>query len=143
MAFYRLEQCRKEQLRRKQSKQRKRELFNSLQENDDVEEQGLNETINYVNKSQEAIFIIHRYEGIIKTPNKKAVGYIGKQGELLKKFKDHVGQSRSTIYFEISLYKFLKKYHLFKKSTQQSSYFKNNFKASKVACKENPNFFYR
>ena len=83
MAFYRLEQCRKEQLRRKQSKQRKRELFDSLQENDDVEEQGLNETVNYVNKSQEAIFIIHRYEDIIKTPNKKAIGYIGKQGELL------------------------------------------------------------
>ena len=72
MAFYRLEQCRKEQLRRKQSKQRKRELFNSLQENDDVEEQRLNETVNSVNKSQEAIFIIHRYEDIIKTPNKKA-----------------------------------------------------------------------
>ena len=83
MAFYRLEQCRKEQLRRKQSKQRKRELFDSLQENDDVEEQGLNETVNYVNKSQEAIFIIHRYEDIIKTPNKKAIGYFDKQGELL------------------------------------------------------------
>ena len=54
-----------------------------MQENDDVEEQGLNETVNYVNKSQEAIFIIHRYEDIIKTPNKKAIGYIGKQGELL------------------------------------------------------------
>ena len=52
-------------------------------ENDDVEEQGLNETVNYVNKSQEAIFIIHRYEDIIKTPNKKAIGYFDKQGELL------------------------------------------------------------
>ena len=29
-----------------------------------------------------------QYEDIIKTQNKKAIGYIGKQGELFKKFKD-------------------------------------------------------
>ena len=83
-----------------------------MQENDDVEEQGLNETANNVNNSQEAIIIIRRYESIIKTQNKKAIGHIGKQGELLKKFKDtdnvfdNVGQSGSMIYFKISLYKF-------------------------------------
>ena len=121
----------------------KQELLSLLQENDDVEEQGLNETANNVNNSQEAIIIICRYEDI-KTHNKKAKGYIGKQGELLKKFKDtenffdNVGQSRSRINFKISLYKFLKKYPLLKKSTLQSSYFKNNFK---VVCKENPTSF--
>ena len=57
----------------------KQELLNSLQENDDVEEQGLQETTNNVNNSQEAILIINRYEDIIKTQNKKAIGYIGKQ----------------------------------------------------------------
>ena len=78
--------------------------------------------------------IIRRYEDIIKTQNKKAIGYIAKQGEILKKFKDtqnffdNVGQSKSTIYFKISLYKFLKKYPLLKTSTLQSIYFKNNFK---------------
>ena len=36
----------------------KRELLNSLQENDDVEEQGLNERANNVNNSQEGIRII-------------------------------------------------------------------------------------
>ena len=118
-------------------------MLNSLQENDDVEEQGLNETGNNVNNSQEAILIIHRYEDIIKTQNKKAIGYIGQQGQLLKKFKDtehffdNVVQSRSTIYLKILLYKFLKKYLLLKKSTLQSSY----FKAIKVVCKENPTFF--
>ena len=49
----------------------KRELLNSLQENDDVEEQGLNERANNVNNSQEGIRIINRYEDIIKTHNKK------------------------------------------------------------------------
>ena len=51
----------------------KRELLNLLlQENDDVEEQGLNETANNVNNSQEVIIVICRYEDIIKTQNKKS-----------------------------------------------------------------------
>ena len=62
----------------------KRELVNSLQENDDVEEQGLNETANNVSNSQETILIIRRYKDIIKTQNKKAIRYIGKQRLLLK-----------------------------------------------------------
>ena len=62
--------------------------MNSLQENDNVEEQELNETANNVNNSQEAIVIIRHHEDIIKTQNKKAIGYIGKQGEVFKKFKD-------------------------------------------------------
>ena len=44
---------------------------NSLKENDDVEEQRLNKTANYVNNPQEAILIICRYEETIKTQNKK------------------------------------------------------------------------
>ena len=121
-------------------------MLHSLQENDDVEEQGLNETANDVNNSQEVIRITNRYEDIIKTQNEKAIGYVGKQGELLKEFKDtenffdHVGQSRSTIYFKIWLYKFLKKYLLLIKSTLQSNYFKNNFKAIEIVCKENATF---
>ena len=45
----------------------KLELLNSLQENDYVEEQGLNETANNVNNSPEVVLIIHCYESIIKT----------------------------------------------------------------------------
>ena len=73
----------------------------------------------------------------------KAIGYIGKEGERLKKFKDtensldNVGQSRSMIYFQISRYTFLKKYPLLKQSTLPSSYLKSNFKAIKFVSKEN------
>ena len=56
-----------------------------MQENDDVKEQRLNEIANNVNNSQEVRCIVNRYEGIIKTQNAKATGYIGKQGDLLKK----------------------------------------------------------
>ena len=62
----------------------KRELLNLLQENDDVEEQGVNRTANNVNNSSEAVLIIRCYKDIIKTQNKKAIGYIGKQGQLLE-----------------------------------------------------------
>ena len=138
----------KSKTRNKTNESIKRELLNSLKDNDDVEEQRLNETANNVSNSQEAIVIIRRYKVIIKTQNKKAIQYIGKQGELLKKFKnseiffDNIGQSRLTRYFKISLYKFLKKYPLLKTSTLQSSYFKNNFKAIKVVCKRKSNFFF-
>ena len=66
----------------------KRELLESLKENNDVEEVWLNQTPNNVNNSQEAIAIISRYEKIIKIENKKVIGYTGKQKELFKKFKD-------------------------------------------------------
>ena len=55
----------------------KRELLNSLKENDDVEEQGFNETANSFNKSRQAIAIIRRYKDIVKTQNKKAIVYTG------------------------------------------------------------------
>ena len=114
------------------------ELFNSLEENDHVKEEGI---------ANNATAIIHCYEEIIKTQNKKAIVYTGKQGKFLKKsedtekFFDDVSQSRLTIYFKISLFKFLKKYPLLKTSTLQSSCFKNSFQAIKAVCKENPTLF--
>ena len=125
------------------------ELLNSLHENDVIEEQGLNKIVNSLNNFQEAILIILCYEDIIKTQNKKPIEYIGKQGQLFKKFKDtenffdNVNNSKSTIYFKVSLYKFLKKYPLLKKSTTELIHFKSNFKAVMVVWKENPNFLYR
>ena len=53
---------------------------------------------------------------------------------MLKTFKDtegffeNVGLSRSTSYFKIGLYKFLKKYLASKNSSLSSHYFKNKFK---------------
>ena len=111
--------------KKKTNKNIKQEFLNSWQENDDVEEQGLKGTANNANNSQKATLIINHQENIIKTQNQKTIEYIGKQGQLLKKVKDtehcfdNVVQSRSTVYFKISLNKFLKKYPLLKKSTLQ------------------------
>ena len=46
----------------------KRELLNLLQENDNIEEQELNETVKNAYNSQEVIVMIRRYEDIIKKP---------------------------------------------------------------------------
>ena len=137
----------KSKTKKKTNESTKQEFVNSLKKNDDAEEQGLCKTVNNVSNSQETIIVICCSKDIFKTQNKKARGYIGKQGELLNKVKntknvfDDVNQSRSTVYFEISHYNFLKKYPLFETSTLQLSCFKNDFKAIKVVCKENPTFF--
>ena len=55
-----------------------------MEENDSVEEEGLNKKANNLNNSQEAILIIHLCEDIIKIQDKKAIVFIGKQEELLK-----------------------------------------------------------
>ena len=113
----------KSKTKKKTNKSIKTRTAEFIEKNDGVEEQGLNETAKNVNNSQETIVIIRLYEEIIKTQIKKAIGYIGKQGEVLKKFKntenffENIGQSRSTVCFNISPYKLLKKYPLLKTST--------------------------
>ena len=74
----------KSKTKKKTNESIKQELLHSLKENDDFEEQGLNERVNNVSNSQEVIAIIRRYKDIVKTQNKKVIGYIAKQGELLK-----------------------------------------------------------
>ena len=72
---------------------------------------------------------------------------MGKQGELLKRFKeedeffDCVGLSQSNIYFKIRLSRFFCKFSVLKNSTLTSGYFKNSFKLIKKVCKTNPDLF--
>ena len=78
-------------------------------------------------------------ENLLKGTKKKNINIVGKQGEILKCFKDEddffdrVRLSRSNIYIEISLYKVLKKFPLLKNSILTFNYFKNNFKLIKKA----------
>ena len=90
---------------------------------------------------------VKKYEGLLKEVNRKIIHIVGKQEELLKKFKDSneyflgVGLNRSNIYFKISLYKFLCKFPLLKNSTLTSSYFNGNFKSIKNVCKTKAEVF--
>ena len=116
-----------------------KELVRSLKEYDDIEGAGLDATADTITDPLEADRIIKRYKEIIKTQNKRAINYVGKLEQLLKKLKgtdqrfENVGQSKPTIHFKIGLYKFLKKQPKLKKSTLTFNYFQKNFI---VMCKK-------
>ena len=83
----------------------------------------------------------------MKGTNRKIINIVGKQEELLKRFKDsneffdNIGLGRSNIYFKIGLYKFLCKYPKLKNSTLTASYVKSNFKMIRKICKANVDTF--
>ena len=60
-------------------------------------------------KPQDDIDSVKKYGNFLKGTNKKFINIVGKQGEILKRFKDedeffdHVGLSWSNIDFKISL----------------------------------------
>ena len=91
----------------------KQELLNTLREDDEVRETEINTT--NIKDPIEAIERINCHEKIIKIQHKRDIGYICKQVEFLKKFKemenvfDNAGQSRSTTSFKIGICKFFKK----------------------------------
>ena len=66
---------------------------------------------------------------------------------MLKKFEDegsfieNIGFNRSTVYFIIGLYKFLKKFPTTKNSSLSWHYFRNNFKFGKTVCKSNEELY--
>ena len=124
----------------------KRELLASILELSDGEENysELSKEVKKAKEPKDGIALLKKYEDHLKGANKKIINIVGKQGKLLKKFRDdeeffdRVGLSRSNIY---SLYKFIRKFPLSKNSTLTSSYFKNNFRAIKKDCKANLNIF--
>ena len=127
----------------------KQELLASIVELSDGDKDylELNEELRNAKKSKDGICLVKKYEDLLRAENRKIINIVGKQGELLKIFRDaeeffdHVGLSRSNIYFKISLYKFLRKFLLLKNSTFTSSYFESNFKAIKKVCKANVHIF--
>ena len=109
----------------------KEKLLYSLKEND-TEEVEFN--ITRINNPREAINIANHYEEIMKTQNKKVIGILATQEQMLKKFKDmydfieNIRLSRSTVYFKIEIYKFFIKFPVLKNSTLSAHYFRNHFK---------------
>ena len=113
----------------------KEELLKSLKKNDTVEES--DSDIKSIVDQSKAMKKIKHYDKIIKTGNKNTKRYESIQGQMLEKFKDsegiveNVGISRSTIYFKIGLYKFLKKYPALKTSSlPQTSIYLHSFKST-------------
>ena len=101
----------------------------------------LNEEVRNAKEPQDDIALVTKYENLLKGTNKN-INIGGKQGEILKRFRDEeeffdrASLSRSNVYFKISLYKFLRTFPLLKNSTLTSSYFKSNFNLIKKVWKQ-------
>ena len=80
----------------------------------------LNEEVRDSKEQQDGIDLVKEYEDLFRDANKEIINIVGKQGELLERFRDEdeffdrVWLSRSNISFKISLYKFLRKLPLLK-----------------------------
>ena len=125
----------------------KKELQESILEVSEEQNANLNDKVKNVKSLNEGISLLQKYGNLLKDPNKKIINIVGKQGELLKRFKeedeffDCVGLSRSNIYFKMRSFKFLCKFPVLKNSTLTRSYFKSNLKQIKKLCKANADIF--
>ena len=69
----------------------------------------MNEKVKNAKEPKDAISLVKKYEDLLKGANRKIINIVGKQGEVLKKFKEsnaffrRVGLSRSNICFKIRL----------------------------------------
>ena len=85
----------------------KKELQESILEVSEEENANLNEEVKNAKSLNERISLVQKYENLLKGANKKIINIVGKQGELLKRFKeedeffDRVGLSRCNIYFKM------------------------------------------
>ena len=68
-----------------------------------------NEEVRDAKEQQDGIDLVKKYEDLFRGANKKIINILGKQGELLKRFRDEddffdrVGLSRPNVSFKISL----------------------------------------
>ena len=66
----------------------KKELQESILEVSEEENANLNEEVKDVKSLNEGISLVQKYENVLKGANKKMINIVGKQGELLKRFKE-------------------------------------------------------
>ena len=125
----------------------KKELQESILKVSEEENTNLNEEVKNVKSLNERISLVQKYENLLKGTNKKIINIVGKQGKLLKRFKEEdefsnsVGLSISNRYFKMRLFKFLCKFPVLKNSMLTPSYFKSNMKVIKKVCKANADIF--
>ena len=133
--------------RKKTPEMIKKELQKSILKASEEEKANLNEEVKNVKSLNERISLVQKYKNLLKGANKKIINIVGKQGELLKRFKEEdeffnsVGLSKSNIYFKMRLFKFLCKFPVLKNSTLTPNYFRSNMKLIKKVFKANADIF--
>ena len=98
----------------------KKELQKSILEGLGEENANLNEEVKNAKSLSEGISPVQKYENLLKVADKKIINIVGKQGKLLKRFKEEdeffnkVALSMSIIYLKMRLFKFLCKFPVLK-----------------------------
>ena len=124
----------------------KKQLIESMVNNDMVETEELNKKAEEVKKPEDAAAVIKQYEGIIRTKKKGIISIAYHQGKVFKKFKDkkkfiklvHEFKTHKTIMiFKMNIFKLIEKYPKLMKSSIGLVFLKKLFKDVKSICKEN------
>ena len=124
----------------------KKQLLESIIINEAVESEELNREAQEVQDPEKAAKVIQEYENIIKTKKRGIVSIAYHQGKVFKKFKDkekflklinQLGIHKTTIIFNISVFKLCERYPELLGSSIDLRFFKNYYKDIKTVCKEN------
>ena len=112
----------------------------------------LNKEAEEIREHEKAAEITKRYDDITKTEEKRIISVAFHQGMVFKRFKEkeeklvklvsELGIQKTTIIFEIDVFKLCKKYPKLLKSSIVLVFFKNYHKNIKAICEENGKDFH-
>ena len=127
----------------------KKELVNSLVNNNVVEIEELNEQAGTVENPEDAADLIKKYEEILKTKRQGIISVAYHQGKVFSRFREKekfvrlVADFRvhkGTIIFKINLFRQQDEYPKLKAFSVTPSFMKNYFKDIKKICKTSSEF---
>ena len=128
----------------------KKQLIESIVNNDLVETDELNKKADKVEEPEDVTAVLKQLEDVIRTKKKGIIPIAYHQGSALKRFKDkekfirlvnEFKVHKSTIAFKIDIHKLCEKYPKLMKSSIGLGFLKNYFKDIKEICNENSNEF--
>ena len=108
--------------RRLSKEEIKKQLIDSIVNNDIIETKELNEKADKVEKAEDAAAVIKQYEDIIRTKKKNIISIAYHQGKVFKRFKDkekfiklvnEFKVHKSTIIFKINIFNLIDKHPKF------------------------------
>ena len=136
--------------RRVSDEEIKKQLINSIVNNDIIERKELKEKTDKLEKPEDAAVVIKQYEDIIRTKKKNIISIAYYRRKVLKQFKDkekfiklvnEFKVHRSTIIFKINIFNLIDRHLKLMKSSRTLGFLKNYYRNIKQICKENSNKF--
>ena len=128
----------------------RKQLLDSMIIDENLEFDYLNKEAEEMQDPEKAAEIIRQYEDIIKMKKKVIINVSFYQGQIFKRFKEkqkfaklvnELGIQKTTIIFQINVFKLCKRYPKLLKSSIGLGFFKNYQKDIKAICKENEEDF--